>query len=343
MECTANGYIASSRDTQKHLLLLRHQIPEEYREDFIQGHYRPPNSSLKYCLCSAFQWHNETMNFWTHFVPLLVLEAYCWIVFPCNLWPLTSIPTKYYPFICVSVSLFCNLLLSSLAHLFMCMPVRTRHLCFFLDYSAICVLGTGGACGWFWFERPMEGWLLFQYFSSQWVFLPLVSATSVLACYVTCTSRHHWYHKNLIRAGAIAFVFFIGHIPCGDRIAQCILIGRDCSEGVVYLCLTDISYTIGMLMYAFKVPERWTPGRYDLIGNGHQWMHFFTSLGPAFFITAIATDLKEREHFLSLNQVTFFSSLLWVLITLIGCLGVVFWSWTRLLPSGELRCKLKGE
>ena len=336
MVCKAKGPLFFPRDTQKQSLLLRHQIPEQYREDFIQGHYRPPNSSLKYCLCSAFQWHNETMNFWTHFFPILVLEAYCWIVFPCNLWPPSTIPSKYYPLVCLSGALFCNLLLSSLAHLFMCMEPRTRHLCFFLDYTSICILGTGGACTVFWFERPVEGWLLFQYVSSQWVFLPLVSATSVFACFVTCNSRHYWHHKNLIRAGVFAFMFFIMNIPGIDRVVQCILIGRDCSGGVVYMCLTYISYTIGVLTYAFKVPERWFPGRYDLIGSGHQWMHFFTSLGPAFYITAIATDLKETQH-LSLDQVTFLSSVAWVLITLVGCLSVVFWSWSRLSPSGELR------
>ena len=343
MDCKANGYLPSSSGTLKYSLLLRDQIPKVFREDFIHGHYRPPNSSFKYCLYSAFQWHNETVNFWTHFFPILVLEAYCFTAFPCNLWPLTSIPAKYYPLLCFCGSLFCALLLSSLAHLFTCMAARTRHFCFFLDYTAMCVLGTGGACSVFWFERPMEGWLLFQYISSQWVFLPLVSATSILACYITCTSRHYWYRKKLIRAGAIAFVFFVGHIPGEDRVAQCILIGRDCSGSVVYMCLNYISYALGVLMYAFKIPERWSPGRYDLIGNGHQWMHFFTSIGPVFYITAITTDLKEREHLLSLEQVTFSSSLLWVLVTLMGCLSVVIWSWSRLSPSGELRCRLKEE
>ena len=171
---------------------------------------------------------------------LLALEAYCWIVFPCNLWPPSTIPSKYYPLVCLSVTLFCNLLLSSLAHLFMCMAPRTRHLYFFLDYTAICVVGTGGASSVFWFERPVEGWLLFQYVGSQWVFLPLVSATSILACYITCTSRYHWYHKNAIRAGAFAFVFFILSIPSGDRVAQCVLIGRDCSGGVIYICLSPV-------------------------------------------------------------------------------------------------------
>ena len=343
MDRIANGRIPSSGNSPKHSLLLRHQIPEQYREEFIQGHYRPPNSSLKYCLQSAFQWHNETMNFWTHFLALLVLGAYCWSVLPCNLWPPTSFPPKYYPLVGYSSTLLCCLLLSSLAHLFMCMEGRTRHLCFFLDYCAICVLGSGGACSVFWFERPVQGWLLFKHVSSQWIFLPLVSVCSVLSCYVACASRHYWNHWKLIRAAALSFVFLSMSIPCVDRVAQCILIGRDCSWSVAYICLTYISYFIGMLMYAFNVPECWAPGKYDLIGSGHQWMHFLTSVGPAFYITAVATDLEEREHLLSLEQVTFSSSLLWVLITFVGCLSVVFWSWRRLSPSGELRHKLKEE
>ena len=336
MESEANGY------ARAHSLLLRHQVPEEYREGFIQGHYRPPNSSFKYCLYSAFQWHNETMNFWTHFFATLVLQAYCWTDFPCNLWPVTSIPSKYYPLICLSGALFCNLLLSSLAHLFMCMAPRIRHLCFFLDYTSICLLGIGCACTVFWFERPVEGWLLFQYVSSQWVYLPLASTTSIVTCFVTCTSRHYWSHKTLIRAVAFAFMFFIMNNPAIDRVLQCILIGRDCSGGVAYMCLTYMSYIVGVLMYAFKIPERWAPGNYDLVGSGHQWMHLFTSIGSAFYITAISTDVREREH-LSLDRATFLSSVVWLLLSLVGCLSVVLWSWSRLLPSGELRSGLKRE
>ena len=269
MDCKANGCISSTRDSVKHLLLLRHQIPEQYQEDFIQGQYRPPNSSFKYCMKSAFQWHNETMNFWTHFLALLLLEAYCLSIFPCNLWPPTSFPPKYYPLVCYSSTLFCCLLFSSIAHLFMCMAGRTRHLCFFLDYCAICVVGTGAACSAFWFERPAEGWLLFQYVSSQWVFLPLISVCSILSCCIACASRHYWNqnHRKLIRSAAISSVFLLMSIPCGDKVAQCILIGprllRECAVFKPHLYIVcyrhaDVRFQYSRTLGSWQIRPHWS-------------------------------------------------------------------------------------
>jgi predicted membrane channel-forming protein YqfA (hemolysin III family) len=34
-------------------------------------------------------------------------------------------------------------------------------------------------------------------------------------------------------------------------------------------------YGIGVLLYAMKIPERFAPGRFDLIGQGHQLFHIF--------------------------------------------------------------------
>ncbi|EPY40066.1 hypothetical protein AGDE_03862 [Angomonas deanei] len=34
-------------------------------------------------------------------------------------------------------------------------------------------------------------------------------------------------------------------------------------------------YFVGMVIYIFKVPERWFPGRFDLVLGSHQLWHFF--------------------------------------------------------------------
>lgn len=45
-----------------------------------------------------------------------------------------------------------------------------------------------------------------------------------------------------------------------------------------FLWLTLINFS-GSLLYALRVPERWFPGRFDLFGNGHNWMHLFVIAG----------------------------------------------------------------
>ncbi|CAD2213151.1 adiponectin receptor [Angomonas deanei] len=41
------------------------------------------------------------------------------------------------------------------------------------------------------------------------------------------------------------------------------------------LLLMLLIYFVGMVIYIFKVPERWFPGRFDLVLGSHQLWHFF--------------------------------------------------------------------
>lgn len=45
------------------------------------------------------------------------------------------------------------------------------------------------------------------------------------------------------------------------------------------LAATTSCLVIGGLAYVHRVPERWLPGKLDLIGNSHQLMHIFIVLG----------------------------------------------------------------
>ena len=37
--------------------------------------------------------------------------------------------------------------------------------------------------------------------------------------------------------------------------------------------LTHCRYVAGALMFAFRIPEIWFPGRHDIWFHSHQWMH----------------------------------------------------------------------
>ena len=331
-----NSFRAYRRQHQH--CLTSDQIPKNYRSCYILDYYRPPNSSFSYSLRSAFEWHNETLNFWTHLLPLAVVAAF-WLNFPFRLWPLTSVRAKYYPLLSYTANLFSMFFFSSLAHLLSCTSPRIVHLTWFMDYAAMCVFGVGaGACTTFWYLRPMEGSTLFRSLYSPEVFMLLSSVTSILACYIMCLTCQKWKaYGNIIRSAAIGVVFIFCHIPCGDRLAQCMFLNKDCSGGIFYVGLTYLLHFSGMLMYALRVPERWAPGRFDLIGNGHHWMHILLGLGTLTYMWAIQTDLREREHILSLDLLTFSSSLAWVLVTIVGCLVIVFWSWCDLFPLKGLK------
>ena len=61
-----------------HMTMLRiDQVPEHFHELFIISGYRSPRSSATQCLVSMFQPTNETLNFWTHFIPGVY---FCWVL-----------------------------------------------------------------------------------------------------------------------------------------------------------------------------------------------------------------------------------------------------------------------
>ncbi|CAJ0568607.1 unnamed protein product, partial [Mesorhabditis spiculigera] len=57
-------------------MLTSNDVPILLQRLHIQNGYRPMNQPRFYYYKSAFQVHNELVNVWTHFVPILLLTVY---------------------------------------------------------------------------------------------------------------------------------------------------------------------------------------------------------------------------------------------------------------------------
>ena len=317
-------------------------VPEQYRERFLVKGYRQAHSSVLDCLVSTVRPNNETLNFWTHFIPFLILLAYFWHSFPCKLWPPIKVETMFYPLLSVEGSVCAYLLCSSLAHLFNCMTPRVRHICFYLDYAAISMYGIGGACATFYYLRSFRsGFLLFD---SPNLFLSLASVWSVLACYINCASRHRWDRvKYKVRTLALSVPFLYGNLPTYYRFIECGLTGDECSYGLLYCFALWTCYLISAVLNATRVPERYYPSTFDIVGHNHQWVHVITTFGTVSHILAVFNDLTERREDLKIHfrQVTFLSSLGWTVVTAALTVAIAVWFGTQLTPSGHHRVKQK--
>jgi adiponectin receptor len=62
----------------------------------------------------------------------------------------------------------------------------------------------------------------------------------------------------------------------------------------VTLCLR--SYVSGALMFAFRVPEIWFPGRHDIWFHSHQWMHICVVAAAFIHWMGLLELLKIRLH-----------------------------------------------
>jgi adiponectin receptor len=45
--------------------------------------------------------------------------------------------------------------------------------------------------------------------------------------------------------------------------------------GLFYLVLQGVLYIVGATIYALRIPERFAPGNFDILGSSHQIFHGF--------------------------------------------------------------------
>ena len=316
------------------------QVPDQYKEPFILTGYRQPYSSFLDCIVSAFRLNNETFNIWTHFIPFLAFAFYFWLTFPSELWPLSAIESRFYPLLSEQVSVLAYLLCSSMAHTFNCMSPKTRHTCFYIDYVAICMFGSGTASTTFYYLRPLG--VDFILYKSANLFIGLNSVLSFGVAYVFCKSRHSWEkHKYQVRTLTSLALFVYTHTPSFYRTAQCAINGEQCTRGLYYLVILWVTFMGAAFFNASRLPERIFPVKFDIIGHNHQLMHILTALGTLGHMWGIYADLDERSDVMTplLDGLTVYSGLGWTFTTLASTCVLAMWFSNNLSASGHLIMK----
>ena len=314
------------------------KVPDQYKEPFILTGYRQPYSSFLDCIVSAFRPNNETFNIWTHFIPFLAFIFYFWYTFPSRLWPLSAIEPLYYPLLSEQVSVLAYLLCSSIAHTFNCMSPKMRHTCFYIDYMAICMFGSGTASATFYYLRSLS--LDFFLYKSANLFIGLNSLLCLGVAYVLCKSRHQWEkRKYVVRTAAFLTLFLYTHTPSIYRTTECVLKGKECTQGLNYLVILWISFFGAAFFNASRFPERMFPAKFDIVGHNHQLMHMLTAFGTLAHLWGIYADIDERGSLMDtlLDGMTVYSSLGWSFTTLVVTCALALWFSSQLTPSGHVR------
>ncbi len=316
------------------------EVPVQYKEKHINTCYRQPNSSAAACITSAFTLNNETFNIWTHFVPFVLFLIYFYRTFPSEVFPLASIPSCYYPLLSLEFSVCTYLLGSSMAHLFNCMSPRIRHICFYVDYAAISIFGVSGACTTFYYLRPLNtGFFLFE---SANLFIGGAVLCNAITLYVTCVSRHKWESaKYVIRTLAFAVPFVYANSPSFARMLMFLFVEQsdECSHALVWLFLGFTANCLSAIFNTTRVPEKYYPNVFDVFGHNHQWVHNLTTLGTLghFWTVQIALDVRKELMPVLLDGLTLWSSVGWVVCTVVLTGAMAVWFGSQLTTGGYLK------
>ena len=277
------------------------------REPYILSGYRPVGLSPVSCVRSILRWdNNEVVNFWTHFLPLVL-----WVYWLILSYKELSSDTRYLPLLCYWFGGIACVFFSSFAHLFNAISYKFRHFCFFMDYTGIALYEMGANIAIFYYYRPLNR-PAFQY---EYPFLGIAAILTVGAVPITCLSRFYWRKNRFIIRSLAHMQPFLW----ANFLIWVLYLFPDGSEKFIYEHLNNHFVAFGMsvlLLFFFssKIPERFAPGKFDIIGGSHQWSHVCSATTATIHLWVIKIDVDNRWPDLSTQSVqpTFLTTI-WLL------------------------------
>ncbi|KAJ7313312.1 hypothetical protein JRQ81_004602 [Phrynocephalus forsythii] len=293
-------------------LLRSSEVPASITESFILSGYRCPGYTFAQCLASAFRATNETGNFWTHFLAVFIFAFHCLQPFWAEGAPPMPGPAGpgdpfFYPLWSYCLGVGSLLVASSMAHLFNSMSLVIREICFYIDYGTISAYTVGSSLAYFYYIYPWEGspalapagrgpvgsrgnhstgpWAAAQEGPGGWLctlagplgawfevlYVPsacLIALFCTLAC---CITRHQWpRYRYLIRTLVFLLPFLVVSIPVFHKLWW----AGEGGQGLGHFFLRHCFWLLASGIFnVSKIPERFSPGTFDIWGHSHQWFH----------------------------------------------------------------------
>ena len=270
-------------------LYHKDHMPEHFHEHFIVTGYRHPRSSAWQCILSLFDATNETLNFWTHFLP-------SWYF----MWVLKGLAETLdfqhdsytWPLLCYLFACCIFPLASAVAHTFNVMSEKARHVCFFLDYSALSLFAFGVAVSYHAYCFPKV--LMETRFYDLYVYGAAVCA--FLCTTSSCMTRFMRPStvRQCLRLLSFAIPYWFNSFPIAVRLFFCSEEESKLASQMLHARQFTFA-VVAAFLYASHLPERWKPGHFDIIGHSHQLFHVATILGVIDQLQAILLDMQERQ------------------------------------------------
>lgn len=269
-------------------LITYHSLPELWRNnDFIITGYRfIPVKSWKQLLLSIFQLHNETGNIHTHVGGLILVATLFWFtgILDHETSPMDrGIQTLY--LLAAAKCLICSVSWHVMAG---CADLNW-FLCFAcIDYTGIS-----------WLVAASLETLVYNGFYCQPDIIAAYTV-GVLALGITMAvvPWAPWFNDikyRTIRILLFIFMAFMGVVPF---VHGAFLHGTGpMAKFFSPIVPSIVSYVVGVVLYAFRFPERLAPGRFDLVGHSHQLWHVAIVLAIFFHYRAILLFHESRFEY----------------------------------------------
>lgn len=233
---------------------------------YIQSYYRCGYTTAR-CFKSVFALHNETFNIWTHTVGFMVaLSLAAHIMLHMKL----GRKRDYLVFSLLELGSLCMMGGSSVYHTLSAHYSARVHDCALsFDYFGISLMIIGSFYPPVFYLFSCSKETRFSYFAVVTT-LGLISLLGPLIWPHFNTDR--FYHVRLLLFCSMAVV---GGLMPGFHMFVSLPANEYTTPVYQGLLLCVTIYSVGMVLYLFKIPECFFPGKFDLTLSSHQLWHFF--------------------------------------------------------------------
>lgn len=266
------------------------EVPALFREPYILNGYRPAGQPWRSYLRSLFQQHNELLNVWTHLlaVPVLLLRFWFFAASSDLGQDVSSLPLCLY-----ALSALTYLSFSAVAHLLQSHSELAHYSFFFLDYVGVAVYQYGCALAHY-FYCSEEVWRQSPVGAG---FLPGAALLGWLSCTSCCFAKLHYrrpypFRRKLFQLVPTSLAYLLDISPVAHRLAT-----RPWEGTVLVLHALQVTFFMhASFFFSCPVPERFFPGRCDIVGHGHQIFHLFLVMCTMCQIEAVCKDFLKQRH-----------------------------------------------
>lgn len=252
------------------------------------GHRRPTYSFIT-CTRSIFQLHNETVNIWTHLLGGFYFAHLCLQLF--NSTVLMS-HDKWIIGLFLSSATLCHIM-STIYHIYNCHSEHVSKVCSRMDYCGIVALITFSFIPWIHY-----GFYNFQVLKLTYLITTLTfgfTAINLLMQDKFSDKSYRW-----LRVSVFILFGISGIIPGIHWLilnSETFIIEAALRHSFYRLVTMATLYLFGTMLYAFRIPERYMPGKCDIWWHSHQLFHVFVTAATLvhfYGISELANFVKRQ-------------------------------------------------
>ncbi|KAI6175641.1 Adiponectin receptor protein [Aphelenchoides bicaudatus] len=232
--------------------------------EFLLSGHRPPLPSVSECFKSIFQLHTETGNIWTHLIG-------CLAFFFLAVWFLTrpDVHIQFQEKIVFSFFFIGAILclgLSFAFHTLSCHSVPVLNLFSKLDYTGISLLIVGSFVPWIYYGFYCRR-------EPKITYIAMICVLGAGAVVVSLWDKFNESRFRALRAGVFVSMACSGIIPAIHFVYTDGMRRLIDENGFYWLLTMAFFYLVGAFLYATRIPERFWPGKCDLVFQSHQLFH----------------------------------------------------------------------